>query len=176
MTHLLVPGVQHQIRHLVQWTVAPAFELLIQKSCRPAHIGAADVQPAQLPGDLLHPPRRDAVDVHLGDGQRQRPLATQAALEGLRVERLAVVGLAHLRDAEAKLAQTAADRLVLVAVGDFVIQVFDKEGNFLYVVGDERGEIIKFKSPTGIFVDEKMQLYIVEMLADQVRVLSVKNY
>jgi DNA-binding beta-propeller fold protein YncE len=56
-----------------------------------------------------------------------------------------------------------------------IIQVFDKEGTFLYVLGNENGSIIKFKTPTGLSIDKHMRLYVVEMLADRVRVLSLKQ-
>ncbi len=55
-----------------------------------------------------------------------------------------------------------------------VVQVFDKRGTFLSVVGDSQGTIMKFKSPTGLFV-HKNRLYVVEMLADRVKVLALKR-
>ncbi len=56
-----------------------------------------------------------------------------------------------------------------------VIQVFDREGRFLSVIGDEEGTILKFTTPTGLFIDKKMRLYVVEMCANRVRVLSLKD-
>lgn len=56
-----------------------------------------------------------------------------------------------------------------------VIQVFDGQGRFLWVLGDESGTIIKFKTPTGIFIDKNRKLYVVEMLADRVRVLQLPD-
>jgi len=56
-----------------------------------------------------------------------------------------------------------------------VIQVFDREGRFLSIVGDKEGAIMKFKTPTGLFIDKKMRLYVVEMCANRVRVLSLKD-
>jgi len=56
-----------------------------------------------------------------------------------------------------------------------VIQVFDTDGRFLSVLGDEKGNIMKFKSPTGLFIDNGMRLYVVEMLADRVKVLQLKD-
>lgn len=56
-----------------------------------------------------------------------------------------------------------------------IIQVFDQDGDFLSVLGDSKGNIIKFTTPTGLFIDTKMKLYVVEMLANRVRVLSLKD-
>jgi DNA-binding beta-propeller fold protein YncE len=56
-----------------------------------------------------------------------------------------------------------------------IIQVFDKDGDFLFVLGDEKGNIMKFETPTGLFIDKDMRLYVVEMFADRVKVLRLKN-
>ena len=56
-----------------------------------------------------------------------------------------------------------------------VIQVFDGQGRFLWVLGDESGTVIKFKTPTGIFIDKNRKLYVVEMLADRVQVLQLPD-
>ena len=56
-----------------------------------------------------------------------------------------------------------------------VVQVFDQNWKFLSIIGDEKGKIIKFTTPTGLFIDKKNRLYIVEMLADRVRVLRLKD-
>jgi DNA-binding beta-propeller fold protein YncE len=56
-----------------------------------------------------------------------------------------------------------------------VVQVFSKDGIFLSVLGDEKGNIMKFKSPTGLAIDKEMRLYVVEMLADRVKVLQLKD-
>jgi hypothetical protein len=53
--------------------------------------------------------------------------------------------------------------------------VFDGQGRFLWVLGDESGTVIKFKTPTGIFIDKNRKLYGVEMLADRVRVLQLPD-
>jgi len=56
-----------------------------------------------------------------------------------------------------------------------VIQVFDQDGNIICVLKDEHGSLIKFVTPTGIFIDEQMRLYVVEMLANRVRVLQLQH-
>lgn len=56
-----------------------------------------------------------------------------------------------------------------------IIQVFDKDGDFLFVLGDEKGTIMQFETPTGLFIDKNMRLYVVEMLADRVSVLRLKD-
>ena len=56
-----------------------------------------------------------------------------------------------------------------------IIQVFDKDGDFLFVLGDSKDKIVKFETPTGLFIDKNMRLYVVEMLADRVSVLRLKD-
>ena len=56
-----------------------------------------------------------------------------------------------------------------------LIQVFDQDGRFLSVLGDEKGKIMKFVTPTGLFIDKNMRLYVVEMSADRVKVLRLKD-
>ena len=56
-----------------------------------------------------------------------------------------------------------------------VIQVFDRDGTFLDILGDEKGSITRFETPTGMFIDKQMRLYVVEMLANRVRVLQLKD-
>ena len=41
------------------------------------------------------------------------------------------------------------------------------------MLGDEKGAVLKLNSPTGLFVDRNMKLYIVEMLANRVTVLQL---
>jgi len=55
-----------------------------------------------------------------------------------------------------------------------VIQVFDGEGRFLFVLGDEKGNV-RNQNATGIFIDKKQRLYVVEMLADRVRVMQLPD-
>jgi hypothetical protein len=56
-----------------------------------------------------------------------------------------------------------------------VIQVFNKNKKFKGVLGDTSGFMAKFKSPTGIYVDGNMRLYVVEMLAHKVSVYKIKQ-
>ena len=56
-----------------------------------------------------------------------------------------------------------------------VVQVFDRDGTFLSILGDEKGSITRFETPTGMFIDKQMRLYIVEMIANRVRVLQLKD-
>ncbi len=56
-----------------------------------------------------------------------------------------------------------------------VIQVFD-EGVFHSVVGDgEKGELWRYNSPVGIFVDHVDRLYVVEMFAERVSVFKINR-
>jgi len=57
-----------------------------------------------------------------------------------------------------------------------VIQVFRKTGEFHSVIGNTAsGEIQKFTTPTGIFIDHRKRLYVVEMFADQVSVYELQE-
>jgi DNA-binding beta-propeller fold protein YncE len=64
----------------------------------------------------------------------------------------------------------------LVFVSDSVlgvIQVFNRNGNFKAVLGTEKGEVFKWKTPVGITVDNQQRLYVVEMLSNRVRVYQI---
>ncbi len=57
-----------------------------------------------------------------------------------------------------------------------VIQVFDSIGEFYSVLGDpEKGTVKKFKTPTGLFIDNNNRLYVVEMFANKVSVYSIEG-
>jgi len=57
-----------------------------------------------------------------------------------------------------------------------VIQVFDRWGNFYGVLGDTgKDKVKKFKTPTGMFIDDHNRLYVVEMLAQQVSVYRIET-
>jgi DNA-binding beta-propeller fold protein YncE len=68
----------------------------------------------------------------------------------------------------------AIDRKKRVYVSDSymgVIQVFTADGIFHSVLGSkEKNTIMKFKTPTGLFIDERNRLYVVEMFAQKVSV------
>ena len=54
-----------------------------------------------------------------------------------------------------------------------VIQMFGSEGDFKAVLGSEKGEVLKWKTPMGITVDNRQRLYVVEMLPNRVRVYQI---
>lgn len=57
-----------------------------------------------------------------------------------------------------------------------VIQVFDTFGQFYGVLGDaHKREVKKFRTPTGMFIDDHNRLYVVEMLAQQVSVYRIRD-
>ncbi len=57
-----------------------------------------------------------------------------------------------------------------------VIQVFDSNGEFYAVVGDSGKDAVKkFKTPTGLFIDNKNRLYVVEMFANKVSVYQIEG-
>jgi len=69
-----------------------------------------------------------------------------------------------------------ADRNGAVYVSDSVlgvIQVFSGGGEFKAVLGTEQGEVLKWKTPVGITVDQAHRLYVVEMIPNRVRVYDI---
>jgi len=68
------------------------------------------------------------------------------------------------------------DKNGLVFISDSVlgvIQLFNSDGNFKAVLGTEKGEVLKWKTPVGITVDNRQRLYVVEMLPNRVRVYRI---
>jgi len=68
------------------------------------------------------------------------------------------------------------DKNGLVFVSDSVlgvIQTFKSNGDFQAVLGTEKGDIIKWETPLGITIDSRQRLYVVEMLANRVRVYDI---
>ncbi len=54
-----------------------------------------------------------------------------------------------------------------------IIEVFNANGKFLYVLGDGRGNIQRFTSPGGIFIKGN-KLFVTEMLENRVSVFQVR--
>jgi DNA-binding beta-propeller fold protein YncE len=55
-----------------------------------------------------------------------------------------------------------------------VIQTFQPDGDFYSVVGDfTENKVKKFRTPTGIFIDDADRLYVVEMFAEMVSVYDI---
>jgi DNA-binding beta-propeller fold protein YncE len=54
-----------------------------------------------------------------------------------------------------------------------VVQVFKRYRKFLGVLGNGDGEVVRFKTPTGLYVDDNMRLYVVEMLLNRVSVYQI---
>ena len=68
------------------------------------------------------------------------------------------------------------DKNGLIFVSDSVlgvIQLFESNGEFKAVLGTEMGEVLKWKTPMGITVDNQQRLYVVEMLPNRVRVYKI---
>jgi DNA-binding beta-propeller fold protein YncE len=53
------------------------------------------------------------------------------------------------------------------------IQTFNRYGHFKTVVGDETGEVMIWKTPVGITIDDRQRLYVVEMLPNRVSVYQI---
>ncbi|MBU0945736.1 MAG: NHL repeat-containing protein [Proteobacteria bacterium] len=72
----------------------------------------------------------------------------------------------------------AVDTLGMVYVSDSymgVIQVFD-HGVFHSVIGDgKKGELWRYNSPVGLFIDKKDRLYVVQMFAERVSVFQINR-
>jgi hypothetical protein len=56
-----------------------------------------------------------------------------------------------------------------------VIQTFNRYGNFQSVVADEKGSVVQWNAPVGITMDDRRRLYVVEMLANRVRVYQIMD-
>lgn len=57
-----------------------------------------------------------------------------------------------------------------------VVQLFNITGTFHSVLGDPvTGKVRKFETPVGLFVDDAMRLYVVEMLPGRISVFSLSN-
>ena len=73
----------------------------------------------------------------------------------------------------------AADASGRIFVSDSymgVVQVFDTWGEFQGVLGDfNKKAIQKFKTPVGLFVDDRNRIYVVEMLANRVSVYGIET-
>lgn len=73
----------------------------------------------------------------------------------------------------------AIDRDDRVYVSDSymgVVQVFESWGAFHGVLGDAgKNEVKRFRTPTGMFIDDHNRLYVVEMLAQQVSVYRIET-
>ena len=55
-----------------------------------------------------------------------------------------------------------------------VIQVFDDQADFQYVLGSGDNKIRRFISPASIFIDDNNRLYVVEVLENRVGVYKLK--
>jgi len=56
-----------------------------------------------------------------------------------------------------------------------VIQTFNRYGHFQSVVADEKGSVLQWNAPVGITMDDRRRLYVVEMLANRVRVYQIMD-
>jgi len=54
-----------------------------------------------------------------------------------------------------------------------VIQSFNRFGNFQSVAADEKGNVLQWNAPVGITIDDRQNLYVVEMLANRVRMYHI---
>ncbi len=72
---------------------------------------------------------------------------------------------------------TADDNNRIYVAGSYVkfgnIQVFSNSGEFLGIIGNKQGKALKFTTPMGIYFDvESRKLFVVEMLANRVRIFK----
>lgn len=54
-----------------------------------------------------------------------------------------------------------------------VVQVFDSRGSFVGILTDGAGAVLRFEHPMGMCFDKQGQLYVVELRADRVAVISL---
>jgi DNA-binding beta-propeller fold protein YncE len=72
----------------------------------------------------------------------------------------------------------AADKSGRIFVGDStmgVIQVFDEGGNCLGALTDDAGQLLRFDHPMGMHFDSAGNLYVVELSANRVAVVALKQ-
>ena len=108
---LFITGIEDEIRvgNVVEWTLAPEFELFIELGGGAADLRGGDLQGASEFGeDGRDAAGGNALDVHLRNGEGERPLGALAALESGRVE---VDFTADLRDIEGQFAETGFEGL-----------------------------------------------------------------
>jgi len=110
---LLVAGVEDQVGRLAQRAVPPLLQLVIEHGGGPTDLRAGHLQAAQLLGDGGDLAGRDALHVHLGDGQLQCPLAADALLQGRGVE----LDAPGLRDRQGEGTEPGVEGLGLEPVG-----------------------------------------------------------
>ncbi len=56
-----------------------------------------------------------------------------------------------------------------------VVQIFDREGNFLYSFGGQGQEEGEFWMPLGIYIDEKDFIYVADSYNARVQVFQVQR-
>ena len=86
---------------------------------RAAHLRRGDVEAAELLNDSRDLPGADALEVHLGDGQRHRPFAPDAPFQRPGIERppIHVVVATGLGNPQIHLADSGLEGLRLESVG-----------------------------------------------------------
>lgn len=97
MAHLLVAGIEDEIRAGFQRAVAPELELHIKPGRAGADLGGADLMAAEFLDDLGDFARRDALHIHFGHRECERLFAAHPALQRTGIE---VDAVTHLRDAQ----------------------------------------------------------------------------
>ena len=106
--HLFVTGIEQQIGDAPKRPLAPGFQFLVQQFGGAADLAGGQTFQAELGHHRLDVPGRNALDIHLGDGQHDRPAGAPAPLQRLRIEGRHVAGaLRHLH------ADRAAERVQL---------------------------------------------------------------
>ncbi len=74
------------------------------------------------------------------------------------------------------IAVTPRNRVLVSDSYTGVIQVFDANGHFFSAIGSSDPIAVKrFKTPTGLFVDRRNRLYVVEMLANKLSVFQMEE-
>ncbi len=106
MAQFLVASVEDQVPAFAQLARLPLGDLFVQELRGTRHLARADVEAAELTGDLGDLAGRDALDVHLGHGEHKGTLASLPALRGPRIEGFGALGqVADAGDLEVELAQ-----------------------------------------------------------------------
>jgi len=111
---LFISGIQDQVGKTSQRVISPGLEFDIEFCGAVAHLGRAHGVAAKLLDDFGDFPCRDALDVHLGQGEQQSLFAAGAFFQRAGIK---IHAIANLRNTELNGSDTGGQRLGFEAIG-----------------------------------------------------------
>ena len=115
---LLVASIEDHVGAVTDGPIAPLSNLLVEQLGGATDLRGGNLHATELLGDLLDAPGRDAVDVHLSQGELQSALAPGPTFEGAGVEAFTVFAcLSNLGDRKVERPDSGLEFLGLEAVG-----------------------------------------------------------